>query len=142
MQRKIALEEHFAVDDTLMDSAPLVQGDHWTELRSRLLDLHGRRIDLMDRHGIERMILSLNAPAVQAIPDVKRAIEVARIANDVLAEEVAKRQDRFSGLAALPMQDPEAASQELTRCVKELKFTGALVNGFSQVGEVNSTLYY
>jgi gamma-resorcylate decarboxylase len=139
---KIGLEEHFAVEGTLMDSKGFIPEDAWTELRSRLLDIHGKRLQLMDRYGIERMILSLNAPAVQAIPDAKRAIEVARIANDVLAEEVAKKTDRFSALAALPMQDPEAASQELTRCINELQFVGALVNGFSQVREVNSTVYY
>ena len=44
---------------------------------------------LMDASGVEIMILSLNAPAVQAIHDVKRAIEVAREANDVLAAEIA-----------------------------------------------------
>ena len=141
MQGKIALEEHFAVDDTLMDSAPLVQGDHWTELKSRLLDLHGRRIDLMDRHGIERMILSLNAPAVQGIPDVKRANEVAQRANDILAAEIAKRPDRFSAFAALPMQDADLAIRELERCM-QLGFKGALVNGFSQVGDENTVHYY
>ena len=52
----------------------------------------------------------------------------------MLAAEIAKRPDRFAGFAALPMQDPEAAARELTRCVKELGFVGALVNGFSQVG--------
>ena len=88
----------------------------------------------MDKHGIEMMILSLNAPAVQAIHDVKRAIAVAKQANDMLAEEVRKRPDRFAAFAALPMQDPEAATAELTRCVKELGFVGALVNGFSQIG--------
>jgi gamma-resorcylate decarboxylase len=142
MNGKIGLEEHFAVDGTVMDSKGFIPEESWTELRYRLLDIHRKRLELMDRYGIERMILSLNAPAVQAIPDVNRAIEVARIANDVLAEEVAKRSDRFSGLAALPMQDPEAAAQELTRCIKELRFVGALVNGFSQVREVNSTVYY
>ena len=34
---------------------------------------------------MEMMILSLNAPAVQAIPDAKRANEIARKANDYLA---------------------------------------------------------
>ena len=88
------------------------------------------------------MILSLNAPAVQAISDVTRAIAVAREANDVLAAEIAKRPDRFAGFAALPMQDPDAAARELTRCVKELGFVGALVNGFSQAGQADSALYY
>jgi 2,3-dihydroxybenzoate decarboxylase len=40
------------------------------------------------------------------------------------------------------MQDPEAATRELIRCVKELGFVGALVNGFSQVGEPDSAVYY
>ena len=55
---------------------------------------------------------------------------MARQANDVLAAEVAKRPDRFVGVAALPMQDPEIAAQELQRCIKELGFKGALVNGY------------
>jgi 2,3-dihydroxybenzoate decarboxylase len=40
------------------------------------------------------------------------------------------------------MQDPQAAAQELTRCVKELGFCGALVNGFSQIGEADSAVFY
>ena len=52
----------------------------------------------------------------------------------MLAAEVRKRPARFAAFAALPMQDPEAATAELTRCVKELGFVGALVNGFSQAG--------
>ena len=88
------------------------------------------------------MIASLNAPAVQAIWDVARAIDVARQANDVLAAEIARRPDRFAGFAALPMQDPDEAARELTRCVKELGFVGALVNGFSQAGSADSALYY
>ncbi len=46
------------------------------------------------------------------------------------------------GFAALPLQDPEAAAEELTRCVKELGFCGALVNGFSQIGESDSAVFY
>ena len=127
MQGKIALEEHFAIPDTLMDSAGFVPGHYWEELQKRLLDIHGQRLDLMDKHGIETMILSLNAPAVQAIADVPRAIEIARRANDALAEECAKRPDRFRAFAALPLQDPEAAARELERCVNELGFVGTLV---------------
>jgi gamma-resorcylate decarboxylase len=55
---------------------------------------------------------------------------------------VAKRPDRFQGLAALAMQDPEIAARELERCVKELGFRGALVNGFSQVGNAETAVYY
>ncbi len=142
MDGKIALEEHFATDDTLMDSAGYLGDDVWAELESRLLDIHGRRIELMDRHGIETMILSLNAPAVQAIPDPERAAEVARRANDFLAERVVQQPDRFQAFAALPMQDPDVAARELERCVNELGFKGALVNGFSQIVDPESAIYY
>jgi gamma-resorcylate decarboxylase len=141
MQGKIALEEHVAIDATLGDSK--VFGAHvWKDLGHRLIDVQDTRLSEMDKHGIEMMILSLNAPAVQAIHDVKQAITVARQANDELAAEVCKRPDRFAAFAALPMQDLQAATAELTRCVKELGFVGALVNGFSQTGTPDNVTYY
>jgi gamma-resorcylate decarboxylase len=142
MQGKIGLEEHFAIADTLNDSRGFLPEDVWPILRQRITDIHDERLAHMDKHGVEMMILSLNAPAIQAIPDAARANEVARKANDFLAEEVRRRPDRFQGLAALPMQDPDLASRELQRCVKELGFKGALVNGFSQVGSPDSMVYY
>jgi len=141
MERKIGLEEHFATTDTLNDSRGYLPDDTWPELESRLLDIQDKRLRQMDRHGMQMMILSLNAPAVQAIPEARKASEVARRANDFLAGEVRKRPDRFQGLAALPMQDPDEATRELRRCVKELGFRGALVNGFSQIHDPNSMVY-
>jgi 2,3-dihydroxybenzoate decarboxylase len=142
MQGKIALEEHFAIPDTLMDSKIFLPEHTWQELRFRLTDFHDKRLAEMDRHGIATMLLSLNAPAVQAIPNPQRAAEVARKANDAVAEVVRARPDRFQAFAALPMQDPEAAAKELERCVKELGFRGALVNGFCQVNDPDKAVYY
>src|SRR4030095_14938828 len=142
MQGKIGLEEHFAIPETLQDSAGFVPGEYWTELSSRLLDIHDKRLHQMDEHGMEMMILSLNAPAVQAVPDSKKAYELSVRANDFLAEQVAKRPDRFQAFAALPMQDPDKATQEFERCMKDLGFRGALVNGFSQVGTPDNVVYY
>src|SRR5919206_3128642 len=141
MQGKIGLEEHFAIPETLSDSKGFLPEATWPELKSRILDIQERRIAEMDRHGMQMMILSLNAPAIQSIADAKRATETARRANDFLAREVAKRPSRFQGLAALAMQDPDGATRELVRCVKELGFRGALVNGFSQIGDPNSMVY-
>lgn len=145
MNGKIALEEHWAIPETLQDSAGFVPGVYWEELQSRLTDIQDRRLMLMDEHGIETMILSLNAPAIQAIPNRARAVQLARRANDALAEECARRPDRFRAFAALPLQDPDASAEELHRCVTELGFVGALVNGFSQdetQGGGNEPLYY
>lgn len=141
MQGKIGLEEHFALEETVMDSAGFVPEDHWQELRGRLLDIQDRRLREMDRHGMAMMLLSLNAPTIQAIPDPARADELARRANDYLAEEVQKRPDRFQGLAALPLQDPDLAARELERCVRDLGFRGSLVNGFSEVAGVDGPVY-
>jgi 2,3-dihydroxybenzoate decarboxylase len=96
----------------------------------------------MDASGVEIIIASLNAPAIQGIADAKEAAEVARRANDVLAAEIAKRPDRFVGVAALPMQEPGSATQELQRCIKELGFKGALVNGYSQTRDLGVVVHY
>jgi 2,3-dihydroxybenzoate decarboxylase len=141
MQGKIGLEEHFAIDDTLQDSKGFLADATWPELESRLLDMQERRLAEMDRHGMQMMILSLNAPAIQGIPDAKKANEIARKANDYLAEQVQKRPDRFQALAALPLQDPDMATRELQRCVKDLGMVGALANGFSQIGDPNTIAY-
>lgn len=141
MQGKIGLEEHFAIPETLQDSAGFVPAQDWVELSARLLDIQERRLREMDAHGMAMMLLSLNAPAVQAIPDRARASAIAQRANDFLAEQVTQRPGRFQGLAALALQDPDAATRELERCVKDLGFKGALVNGFSQVDTPENVVY-
>lgn len=142
MKGKIGLEEHFAVTETVDDPKSLFPDGDWPELKDRMVDLHGRRLELMDQYGIELMILSLNAPAVQRFLDRQQANDLARRANDFLAEQVCKRPERFQALAALPMQDPELAAREIDRCVKDLGFRGALVNGFSSAHDRESMLFY
>jgi 2,3-dihydroxybenzoate decarboxylase len=141
MQGKIAIEEHFAIPDTTGISVRY-QSPYWSGLQGKLLDLHDQRLAEMDKTGIEMEIISLNSNGVQGIPEAAKAVALARKANDALAEAIAKRPDRFAGLAALPMQDPQAAAAELARCVRDLKFKGALVNSFSQVGSADSAVYY
>ncbi len=143
MQGKISIEEHFSYQKPDADITRRLQhAESWAETARRLVDIHDLRINDMDENGIEYAVLSIDSPSVQAILDVKDAIESARKYNDFLAEQVAKRPDRFGGFAALPMQDPDAAAEELTRCVKELGFPGALVNGFTQKEVSDSVIYY
>jgi 2,3-dihydroxybenzoate decarboxylase len=40
------------------------------------------------------------------------------------------------------MLDPDAAARELVRCVTELGFKGAMVNGYSQRGDDERAIYY
>ena len=137
---KIALEEHFALPGTIPDSYTSLPT---SESRLRIQDLGSGRIAEMDRSGLELCILSESGPtSIQTIPNTSEAIATSRRSNDYLAEHIAKYPKRLKGFAALPMQDPQAAAQELTRCVKELGFYGALVNGFSQIGEADSVVFY
>jgi 2,3-dihydroxybenzoate decarboxylase len=142
LEGKIALEEHFSVDETIDGSLGVFPESLWPEIKSRLTDAEGQRLRLMDQHGIQTMILSLNAPAIQGIPNPSDALDLSQKTNDFLAEQVAKHPSRFRGFAALPMQDPDLASKELERCIEELNFSGCLVNGFSQVTELDSAVYY
>jgi gamma-resorcylate decarboxylase len=138
----IALEEHFALPETLGDSEQYAIVGSWSDLKSQLLDLGELRITEMDRHGVTFAILSLNAPAIQALSSTALAVDTARRANDVLAEAVARYPHRFGGFAALPMQDPDAAAVELRRAVEHLGLKGALVNGFSMVERGDGVAYY
>ena len=53
---------------------------------------------------------------VAALTDRLSQLEAS---NAGLAEKVAQRPDRLSGLAALPMHDPEVAAEELHRAVAD-----------------------
>lgn len=138
---KIAVEEHFGLAAIIDDSQKGLPQPGWDNLRLALLDLKGGLLAQMDAHDIELSILSLNSPGIQDIPDRRKAAEIAERANDYLAEVVAKDPRRFQGLAAVPMQDPDAACRELTRSVRELGFKGVCVNGFSQVDSPDSAVY-
>src|SRR5689334_11365330 len=56
----------------------------WGEqLRARLLDLDGERLDIMDENGVDVHVLSLTAPGVQPFGD-SEAVWLATQANDLL----------------------------------------------------------
>lgn len=142
MKGKIAFEEHMAIEETLGQSrAVAAESGRWDEFALELLDMD-RRLDAMDRAGIELLILSLNAPGLQSILDLEEAVEIARKANNRIAQWVSIHPGRYAGLAALPMQSPVAACVELERCINELGFKGALVNGFTQKDDPASAIYY
>lgn len=132
MVRKIALEEHFlspGFEDywrtTIGDVDPKVSGS----LLAKLTDFGETRLAAMDGAGIARSVLSIAGPGVQSERDPETARRRAREANDFLAREIQKQPRRYSGFAHLPMQDPQAAAAELERCLRELKFCGAMING-------------
>jgi uncharacterized protein len=76
------------------------------------------RFKVVDRFADYRQILSLGLPPIDILAGPSETPELARIANDGLAELVARHPDRFAGyLAALPMNAPDAAAQEAERAL-------------------------
>ncbi|HEX4557462.1 MAG TPA: amidohydrolase family protein [Xanthobacteraceae bacterium] len=132
MVKKIALEEHFlcpGFEDYWRSTVGNVDPKILSQVVARLSDFGELRLASMDGAGIDRSVLALAGPGVQNERDTGTARRKAREANDFLARETQKRPDRYAGFAHLPMQDPVAAADELERCMRELKFCGAMING-------------
>jgi predicted TIM-barrel fold metal-dependent hydrolase len=129
----IALEEHYAWDPASSGNvvATWLQSNNADAYR-RLYDRGSLRIEQMDAAGIDFQILSLFDPGVQDETEVTHAVDLARRANDDLAETVRGNPNRFGGFATLATQDPGAAAVELERAVSELGLVGALINGHCQ----------
>jgi len=132
MVKKIAIEEHCLFPGLQEYWEPTVTGLPTNKRQAslaRLTDFGEMRLEAMDKAGIERCVLSVAGPGVQAERDTKTACDKAREANDLLAREIDKRPKRYAGFAHLAMQDAAAAADELERCMRELKFCGAMING-------------
>jgi 2,3-dihydroxybenzoate decarboxylase len=132
MVQKIALEEHFlspGFEDYWWPTVKGVEPKHAASLLARLTDFGDMRLEAMDQAGIARTVLAIAGPGVQSEHDVAAAQRNARTSNDFLAGVVQKRPGRYSGFAHLPMQDARAAAAELERCMRDLKFCGAMING-------------
>jgi 2,3-dihydroxybenzoate decarboxylase len=143
--KKIGLEEHFLIPGFEEYWLPTVGGidrNVCDQLLARLRDFGDLRISAMDRAGIERSVLSLSGPGVQAERDSLIACRKAREANDLLALQVQKRPKRYAGFAHLPMQDPRAAALEFERCALNLGFCGAMINGHTNGRYLDEPAFY
>ncbi|WP_328609326.1 amidohydrolase family protein [Amycolatopsis sp. NBC_00345] len=144
---KIALEEAYehpdkvarvlSDEDLLADVSDKggVTPEFYRPVMEKLPEFGETRLGSMDAAGVRHSVLSLTAPGIQSILDPAEAVAEARRQNDFLAEQVARRPDRYSGFAAVALQDPEAAAAELRRAVLDLGFRGVLVNGYTNVGD-------
>ncbi len=94
---------------------------------TRLVDIGEGRIRNMDDTRIDVQVLALSTPGVEEF-DANDGISWAQQTNNALAEAVQIHADRFIGLAALPMQEPQAAALELERAVKDLGLKGAKIH--------------
>lgn len=92
------------------------------------------RAEVLQKAGVDMQILSFTTPGTH-VEAPERSVELACLVNDSLAKIMKERGDRFSALATLPLNDPEASVAETERAFKDLGFKGVMlhsnVNGIS-----------
>ncbi|HXY93148.1 MAG TPA: amidohydrolase family protein [Acidimicrobiia bacterium] len=83
------------------------------------------RVDDMDLEGIDVAVLFPPGTGEEfALHDRDFSVALCRTLNDARAEFGSYAPERIKFVAKLPMIDPEAAAEELTRCVVEHGFVG------------------
>src|SRR5262249_61764913 len=88
-----------------------------------------------------RQIISLTAPGAQ-IFDADRAVAMATLANDQLADACRAHPDRYTGLTAIAPQDPEAAAAEIERRARTLGFKGGIINSPTQDADLDDPMFW
>jgi len=84
-----------------------------------------RRFRIMDKFPDLVQVISLSLPSIESVVGPEDTVEIAKIANDEMAELLIKYPDRFVGAAAcLPMTNVDAALRETDRAINDLKFRG------------------
>src|SRR3954449_10969927 len=139
--RVVALEEHFnaphltkRIDPAIIKARgfiPRKAPKDRPDSMALLPELGEQRLKSMDDTGIDVQVLSAAGAGPDLVPGAD-GIALAREMNDYLAEACAKHPTRFKGFAALPLQSGDACGDELVRCVKQLGFVGALINGTTE----------
>jgi len=114
--------------DKMMEVAPDVtdMGKRTREIPV-LWDLDAR-FRMMDEFGDYAQVICLSTPALEKLAGPDISLELARVANDGMAGYVDKYPDRFPAfIASLPMNNPEAAFEEVDRAIKDLKAVGVQI---------------
>jgi aminocarboxymuconate-semialdehyde decarboxylase len=91
------------------------------------------RAEVLKNHGVSKQVLTFTTPGTH-IESPEISVELARMVNDAFAKIMRERADRFTALATLPLNAPEASVTELERCIREQGFRGAML--FSNVNGV------
>ena len=86
------------------------------------------RFRLMDEAGEYVQIVSLSSPPIEEFMSPEQGNEIARVANDSMAELVSRHRDRFPGfVASVSLHDMDASMNELHRAIDKLGACGVQI---------------
>jgi len=86
-----------------------------------------KRLQDMDEMGVDIQLMLPAPPQCWYTVPLEIGIKAARTINDGIAEICASKPDRLIPMGTVPMQNGQAAAEELERCMKKLKFKGVQV---------------
>lgn len=107
--------------------------------RDGLYDLDAR-YTFMEKNGVDVQIMSFSNTIPTNIP-VEDGIRICKAANDEMHKVVESDPEHFAAFAILPWHDPQAAADELERCVKELGCKGVLVDNHFNGHNLDEPIY-
>lgn len=108
------------------DESREVSRQKFSQIRAGLMDAETKLAD-MDRMGIDLAVLSVSPLSYYAWAEGEDAARLSRVQNEAVAEMIARRPDRFAGLATVPLQDVGLAVAELEHAVRNLRLRGTMV---------------
>ncbi len=92
------------------------------------------RLRVLDRYPGMMQVLTVTVSPLETLVPPGDAIELARLANDEMAELVLKYPDKFvAAVACLPLNDIDAAVKEAERAIVQLNFAGVQI--FTNINE-------
>lgn len=152
--RRIATEEAFVIPEVLRPMLERFASKpydpdlfFWSKaadgspLQRRLLDLGDERLQIMDETGVDVQVISLASTGVQMF-DADTGSALATLANDVLAEAIARHSTRYAGLASFAPQDPARAAREIERAMTRLGYNGVIVNSHTNGEYLDQPAYW
>lgn len=101
-------------------------GKFFRNVEPNCFDPEARLVDC-NHHKVDMQVLSTVPVMFSYWTQAAHCLDLSRFLNDHIAQCVAAHPTRFAGLGTIPMQDPDMAIAELTRCVKELGLRGVQI---------------